>query len=79
MSWFVMFLKLCVCVCACVCARVRVCPQTPTSFAGTLSPQGQIMVQASALQQGNVTLTTVNPTQVVSGTDLRQPLQEESY
>ncbi|XP_030199584.1 homeobox protein PKNOX1.1 isoform X2 [Gadus morhua] len=48
--------------------------QTPTSFAGTLSPQGQIMVQASALQQGNVTLTTVNPTQVVAGGTVYQPV-----
>ncbi|KAJ3592091.1 hypothetical protein NHX12_007220 [Muraenolepis orangiensis] len=48
--------------------------QTPTSFAGTLSPQGQIMVQASALQQGNVTVTTVNPTQVVSGGTVYQPV-----
>ncbi|XP_061082977.1 homeobox protein PKNOX1-like isoform X2 [Conger conger] len=40
--------------------------QTSTSFTGTLSPQG-IMVPASALQQGNVTVTTVNPTQVVAG------------
>ncbi|KAJ8255576.1 hypothetical protein COCON_G00194400 [Conger conger] len=39
--------------------------QTSTSFTGTLSPQG-IMVPASALQQGNVTVTTVNPTQVVA-------------
>ncbi|KAG7467286.1 hypothetical protein MATL_G00151750 [Megalops atlanticus] len=40
--------------------------QTPSSFTGTLSPQG-IVVPASALQQGNVTVTTVNPTQVVAG------------
>ncbi|XP_035250556.1 homeobox protein PKNOX1-like isoform X1 [Anguilla anguilla] len=40
--------------------------QTSSSFTGTLSPQG-IMVPASALQQGNVTVTTVNPTQVVAG------------
>ncbi|KAJ8367200.1 hypothetical protein AAFF_G00324430 [Aldrovandia affinis] len=40
--------------------------QTSSSFTGTLSPQG-IVVPASALQQGNVTLTTVNPTQVVAG------------
>ena len=62
-----------------VCLKgVCVCmfPQTPTSFAGTLSPQGQIMVQASALQQGNVTLTTVNPTQVVAGNDRHEPLQK---
>ncbi|KAJ8252955.1 hypothetical protein GJAV_G00207570 [Gymnothorax javanicus] len=40
--------------------------QTSSSFTGTLSPQG-IVVPASALQQGNVTVTTVNPTQVVAG------------
>lgn len=41
--------------------------QTPSSLAGTLSPQGPIVVPASALQQGNVTVTAVNPTQVVAG------------
>lgn len=41
--------------------------QTPSSISGTISPQGQIVVPASALQQGNVTVTTVNPTQVVAG------------
>ncbi|XP_041937277.1 homeobox protein PKNOX1 isoform X3 [Alosa sapidissima] len=40
--------------------------QTPSSLTGTLSPQG-IMVPASALQQGNVTVTTVNPAQMVAG------------
>uniref|UniRef100_A0A3P9PMQ4 Pbx/knotted 1 homeobox 1.2 n=1 Tax=Poecilia reticulata TaxID=8081 RepID=A0A3P9PMQ4_POERE len=40
--------------------------QTPSSISGTLSPQGQIVVPASALQQGNVTVTAVNPTQVVT-------------
>ncbi|XP_041699664.1 homeobox protein PKNOX1 isoform X4 [Coregonus clupeaformis] len=40
--------------------------QTSNSFTGTLSPQG-IVVPASALQQGNVTVTTVNPTQVMAG------------
>ncbi|KAL2087375.1 hypothetical protein ACEWY4_016203 [Coilia grayii] len=40
--------------------------QTSSSLTGTLSPQG-IMVPASALQQGNVTVTTVNPAQVVAG------------
>ncbi|XP_061578988.1 homeobox protein PKNOX1-like isoform X2 [Cololabis saira] len=48
--------------------------QTPTSISGTLSPQGQIMVPASALQQGNVTVTTVNPTQVVAGGTVYQPV-----
>uniref|UniRef100_A0A8C4X4M6 PBX/knotted 1 homeobox 1 n=1 Tax=Erpetoichthys calabaricus TaxID=27687 RepID=A0A8C4X4M6_ERPCA len=33
-----------------------------STFTGTLSPQG-IVVPASALQQGNVTVTTVNPAQ----------------
>ncbi|XP_037646567.1 homeobox protein PKNOX1.1 isoform X1 [Sebastes umbrosus] len=40
---------------------------TPNSISGTISPQGQIVVPASALQQGNVTVTAVNPTQVVAG------------
>uniref|UniRef100_UPI003AAD7A9F homeobox protein PKNOX1-like n=1 Tax=Centroberyx gerrardi TaxID=166262 RepID=UPI003AAD7A9F len=40
---------------------------TSSSFTGTISPQGQIVVPASALQQGNVTVTAVNPTQVVAG------------
>ncbi|KAI1899098.1 hypothetical protein AGOR_G00057990 [Albula goreensis] len=40
--------------------------QTSSSFTGTISPQG-IVVPASAIQQGNVTVTTVNPTQVVAG------------
>ncbi|KAM6934661.1 homeobox protein PKNOX1.1 isoform 2-T2 [Xenentodon cancila] len=48
--------------------------QTPTSISGTLSPQGQIVVPASALQQGNVTVTTVNPTQVVAGGTVYQPV-----
>ncbi|XP_038657172.1 homeobox protein PKNOX1-like [Scyliorhinus canicula] len=39
---------------------------TITTLPGTISPQG-IVVPASALQQGNVTVTTVNPTQVVTG------------
>ncbi|XP_017554515.1 homeobox protein PKNOX1 isoform X1 [Pygocentrus nattereri] len=47
--------------------------QTPSSFAGTVSPQG-IVVPASALQQGSVTVTTVNPTQVVSGGTVYQPV-----
>ncbi|KAK6292553.1 hypothetical protein J4Q44_G00371370 [Coregonus suidteri] len=40
--------------------------QTSSSFKGTLSPQ-RIVVPASALQQDNVTVTTVNPTQVMAG------------
>ncbi|XP_056145281.1 homeobox protein PKNOX1.1 isoform X2 [Lampris incognitus] len=48
--------------------------QTPNSFTGTISPQGQIVVPASALQQGNVTVTTVNPTQMVAGGTVYQPV-----
>ncbi|XP_005751628.1 homeobox protein PKNOX1.1 isoform X2 [Pundamilia nyererei] len=48
--------------------------QTPSSISGTISPQGQIVVPASALQQGNVTVTTVNPTQVVAGGTVYQPV-----
>ncbi|XP_032888209.1 homeobox protein PKNOX1 isoform X2 [Amblyraja radiata] len=44
-----------------------------TTLPGTISPQG-IVVPASALQQGNVTVTTVNPTQVVSGGTVYQPV-----
>lgn len=47
---------------------------TPNSLSGTISPQGQIMVPASALQQGNVTVTAVNPTQVVAGGTVYQPV-----
>ncbi|XP_036400923.1 homeobox protein PKNOX1.1 [Megalops cyprinoides] len=47
--------------------------QTPSALTGTLSPQG-IVVPASALQQGNVTVTTVNPTQVVAGGTVYQPV-----
>ncbi|MEQ2293030.1 Homeobox protein pknox1 [Ameca splendens] len=48
--------------------------QTPSSILGTTSPQGQIVVPASALQQGNVTVTAVNPTQVVTGSAVYQPV-----
>ncbi|KAM4731589.1 LOW QUALITY PROTEIN: homeobox protein PKNOX1.1 [Anableps anableps] len=48
--------------------------QTPSSISGTISPQGQIVVPASALQQGNVTVTAVNPTQVVTGSTVYQPV-----
>ncbi|XP_038150079.1 homeobox protein PKNOX1.1 isoform X1 [Cyprinodon tularosa] len=48
--------------------------QTPSSISGTISPQGQIVVPASALQQGNVTVTAVNPTQVVTGNTVYQPV-----
>lgn len=47
---------------------------TPNSLSGTLSPQGQIVVPASALQQGNVTVTAVNPAQVVAGGTVYQPV-----
>ncbi|KAI1885450.1 hypothetical protein AGOR_G00220330 [Albula goreensis] len=48
--------------------------QTSTSsFTGTFSPQG-IVVPASALQQGNVTVTTVNPSQMVTGGTVYQPV-----
>ncbi|KAM3607365.1 uncharacterized protein V6R79_006336 [Siganus canaliculatus] len=48
--------------------------QTPSSISGTLSPQGQIVVPASALQQGNVTVAAVNPTQMVTGGTVYQPV-----
>uniref|UniRef100_A0A671TNE4 Pbx/knotted 1 homeobox 1.1 n=1 Tax=Sparus aurata TaxID=8175 RepID=A0A671TNE4_SPAAU len=48
--------------------------QTTSSISGTISPQGQIVVPASALQQGNVTVTAVNPTQVVAGGTVYQPV-----
>lgn len=48
--------------------------QTATSLSGTISPQGQIVVPASALQQGNVTVTAVNPTQMVAGGTVYQPV-----
>lgn len=41
--------------------------QLANSFSGALSPQG-IVVPSSGLQQGNVTVTAVNPSQVVTGT-----------
>ncbi|XP_030642633.1 homeobox protein PKNOX1.1 [Chanos chanos] len=47
--------------------------QTSSSFTGSVSPQG-IMVPASALQQGNVTVTAVNPTQMVAGGTVYQPV-----
>uniref|UniRef100_UPI00398E623C homeobox protein PKNOX1-like n=1 Tax=Pristiophorus japonicus TaxID=55135 RepID=UPI00398E623C len=46
---------------------------TITTLPGTISPQG-FVVPASALQQGNVTVTTVNPTQVVTGGAAYQPV-----
>ncbi|XP_030635967.1 homeobox protein PKNOX1 isoform X1 [Chanos chanos] len=47
--------------------------QTSSSLTGTLSPQG-IVVPASALQQGKVTVATVNPAQVVAGGTVYQPV-----
>ncbi|XP_076858709.1 homeobox protein PKNOX1.1 isoform X2 [Brachyhypopomus gauderio] len=47
--------------------------QPCSSFSGALSPQG-VVVPASALQQGNVTVTTVNPPQVVTGGTVYQPV-----
>ncbi|KAA8588457.1 hypothetical protein FQN60_001651 [Etheostoma spectabile] len=47
---------------------------TPSSISGTISPQGQIVVPASALQQGNVTVTAVNPSQMVAGGTVYQPV-----
>lgn len=47
--------------------------QTTSPISGTLSPQG-IMVPASALQHGNVTVATVNPAQMVTGGTVYQPI-----
>uniref|UniRef100_A0A673GD78 Homeobox protein PKNOX1-like n=1 Tax=Sinocyclocheilus rhinocerous TaxID=307959 RepID=A0A673GD78_9TELE len=47
--------------------------QPQSSFSGAMSPQG-IVVPASALQQGNVTVTAVNPTQVLTGGTVYQPV-----
>ncbi|KAM8857009.1 homeobox protein PKNOX1-like [Synchiropus picturatus] len=47
---------------------------TPSSLSTTISPPGQIVVPASALQQGNVTVTTVNPSQMVTGGTVYQPV-----
>ncbi|XP_026886655.1 homeobox protein PKNOX1.1 isoform X2 [Electrophorus electricus] len=47
--------------------------QASSSFSGALSPQG-VVVPASALQQGNVTVTTVNPPQMVAGGTVYQPV-----
>ncbi|XP_028992205.1 homeobox protein PKNOX1.1 isoform X1 [Betta splendens] len=48
--------------------------QTPSALSGTISPQSQIVMPASALQQGSVTVTAVNPTQVVAGGTVYQPV-----
>uniref|UniRef100_A0A1A8FSH3 PBX/knotted 1 homeobox 1 n=2 Tax=Nothobranchius korthausae TaxID=1143690 RepID=A0A1A8FSH3_9TELE len=53
--------------------KTQVC-NTPSSISSTISPQGQIVVPASALQQGNVTVTAVNPNQVVTGGTVYQPV-----
>ncbi|XP_024299943.1 homeobox protein PKNOX1 isoform X2 [Oncorhynchus tshawytscha] len=54
------------------CSPVQI--QTSSPLTGTLSPQG-IVMSASALQQGNVTLTTVNSAgQVLAGGTVYQPI-----
>ncbi|XP_054603225.1 homeobox protein PKNOX1.1 isoform X3 [Nothobranchius furzeri] len=53
--------------------KTQVC-NTPSSISSAISPQGQIVVPASALQQGNVTVTAVNPNQVVTGGTVYQPV-----
>lgn len=45
--------------------------QLVNSFSSALSPQG-LVVPSPGLQQGNVTVTAVNPSQVVPGTHLLQ-------
>ncbi|XP_072541612.1 homeobox protein PKNOX1.1 [Salminus brasiliensis] len=47
--------------------------QTPNPFSATMSPQG-IVVPASALQQGSVTVTTGNTPQVLAGGAVYQPV-----
>ncbi|XP_047456185.1 homeobox protein PKNOX1.1 isoform X3 [Mugil cephalus] len=54
-------------------SKSQVC-NPPGSISGAISPQGQIVVPASALQQGNVTVTAVNPTQMVAGGTVYQPV-----
>ncbi|XP_021427159.2 homeobox protein PKNOX1 isoform X2 [Oncorhynchus mykiss] len=54
------------------CSPVQI--QTSSPLTGTLSPQG-IVMSASSLQQGNVTLTTVNSAgQVLAGGTVYQPI-----
>ncbi|XP_038852966.1 homeobox protein PKNOX1-like isoform X2 [Salvelinus namaycush] len=54
------------------CSPVQI--QTSSPLTGTLSPQG-IVMSASTLQQGNVTLTTVNSAgQVLAGGTVYQPI-----
>ncbi|KAL4609099.1 homeobox protein PKNOX1 [Arapaima gigas] len=55
--------------------QTQVHTQTSSSFTGTINPQG-IVVPASALQQGNVNITmaSINPTQVVAGGTVYQPV-----
>ncbi|XP_065149072.1 homeobox protein PKNOX1.1 [Paramisgurnus dabryanus] len=47
--------------------------QMSSSFAAALSPQG-IVVPTSGLQQGSVTMATVNPSQVVTGNTVYHPV-----
>ncbi|XP_052005010.1 homeobox protein PKNOX1.1 [Xyrauchen texanus] len=47
--------------------------QMSSSFSGALGTQG-IVVPASGLHQGNVAVTTVSPSQVVTGNTLYQPV-----
>ncbi|XP_042619260.1 homeobox protein PKNOX1.1 isoform X2 [Cyprinus carpio] len=47
--------------------------QLSNSFSGVLSPQG-IVVPSQGLQQGSVTVTAVNPSQVVTGNAVYQPV-----
>lgn len=52
--------------------------QLVNSFSSALSPQG-LVVPSPGLQQGNVTVTAVNPSQVVPGTQfICYKLQQES-
>ncbi|XP_008325986.1 homeobox protein PKNOX1 isoform X3 [Cynoglossus semilaevis] len=48
--------------------------QNTSSIPGTVSPHGQIVVPTSSLQQGNVTVSAVNPTHVVPGGTVYQPV-----
>ncbi|XP_059417549.1 homeobox protein PKNOX1-like isoform X3 [Carassius carassius] len=47
--------------------------QLSNAFSGVLSPQG-IVVPSQGLQQGSVTVTTVNPSHVVTGNTVYQPV-----
>ncbi|XP_026074347.1 homeobox protein PKNOX1-like isoform X1 [Carassius auratus] len=47
--------------------------QLSNAFSGVLNPQG-IVVPSQGLQQGSVTMTTVNPSHVVTGNTVYQPV-----